>query len=179
MKSRLDFTKYLTNTLLKCKHPSEYFFYTLSKLRVKELYPIVEIWLSNEHIQITLLRALYAVLHKTFNSESKITGSFIHWGEIDTELITEIITEKIDEDMTYLHHICRPLYGFIIEEGDSAYLHDEYRVMLRVKREDVIKSVVNFLRDFTTNCLRRLDHLQKSFNTVNRSYCWRREVVYR
>ena len=146
----------------------------MSKLKIKDLYPVVDIWLSNERVQMSLCRALHKVLHTAFG-QNKMTGTFYIWQDFSMHKITEIVTEEGYEDSTYLKNICRPLYGFILE-NENYSLPDPYN--LRFTVQDVINSIANTLENYTANSLRGIG-LAEGFNIVNKNYYWRKCRVYR
>ena len=146
----------------------------MSKLKIRDLYPVVAIWLNDERIQIFLCRALHKVLHTAFG-QGRMIGTFYRWQNFDIGKITEIATEEIYENSTYLKNICRPLFAFILE-NENYSLPDPYN--LRVTVQDVINSTANTLENYTANSLRRIG-LAEGFNVVNKNYYWRKCRVYR
>ena len=146
----------------------------MSKLKIRDLYPVVVIWLSNEMIQISLCQALHKVLHTAFG-QGRVIGTFHKWQDFNIGKITEIATEEIYEDSTYLKNICIPLYDIILE-NESFSLPDPYNSRITV--QDVLNSIANTLENYTTNSLRRVG-LAEGFNVVNKNYYWRKVEVYK
>ena len=168
MKSRVDFKKYLIDSLLIGNiNFSDNLFFIMSKLSYKDLLPVIEV---KRHYTPLFLKALHVVLLIAF--EGNITGTFCKWSEFNRGRIVEVLVEEMSSGDTYLKNICDPLYRFL--EGER-YLPNNSR--LNITREDVIKSAAKMLRDYVTNEIRRVD-LAECFNVINRYYSWRKVKVY-
>ena len=168
MKSKVYFTKYLIDTLLSGKDFSDKFFYFSSKLKDKDLHPLITV--KGMYTSL-FLKYLYIVLSSAFNG--KMTGTLCDWKEFNIGRIVEVLTvDPFPDGSTQLKNFCIPLFRFLEDEITSP-IHS----MLKIKKEDVIISAAKMLEDFTANGLRR-NGLVEGFYAINKNYYWRECRVY-